>query len=152
MYNWAFCVHAAGSTDRNIQAGTQVSSPLKTRTQWLAFPAYSFMHFKGFCVHGLLHLFFFSNSCVSFNETARADAVLGYLIAFLVLLSTVKLWHLLRLNPKLNMITSTLRRAWGDISGFITVIAIMFLAYSIAVSTAVVSVVCNLHPGTVRLN
>ncbi|KFP59122.1 Polycystic kidney disease protein 1-like 2, partial [Cathartes aura] len=70
--------------------------------------------------------------CVSFNETARADAVLGYLIAFLVLLSTVKLWHLLRLNPKLNMITSTLRRAWGDISGFITVIAIMFLAYSIA--------------------
>ncbi|KFO84066.1 Polycystic kidney disease protein 1-like 2, partial [Buceros rhinoceros silvestris] len=70
--------------------------------------------------------------CVSFNETARADAVLGYLIAFLVLLSTVKLWHLLRLNPKLNMITSTLRRAWGDISGFIIVIAIMFLAYSVA--------------------
>ncbi|NXS56995.1 PK1L2 protein, partial [Brachypteracias leptosomus] len=69
---------------------------------------------------------------VSFHETARADAVLGYLIAFLVLLSTVKLWHLLRLNPKLNMITSTLRRAWGDISGFITVIVIMFLAYSIA--------------------
>ncbi|NXD76051.1 PK1L2 protein, partial [Halcyon senegalensis] len=69
---------------------------------------------------------------VSFMETARADAVLGYLIAFLVLLSTVKLWHLLRLNPKLNMITSTLRRAWGDISGFITVIVIMFLAYSIA--------------------
>ncbi|KAJ7426456.1 polycystic kidney disease protein 1-like 2 [Willisornis vidua] len=69
---------------------------------------------------------------VSFTETARADAVLGYLMAFLVLLSTVKLWHLLRLNPKLNLITSTLRRAWGDISGFITVIAIMFLAYSIA--------------------
>uniref|UniRef100_A0A8C5IHC7 Polycystic kidney disease protein 1-like 2 n=1 Tax=Junco hyemalis TaxID=40217 RepID=A0A8C5IHC7_JUNHY len=69
---------------------------------------------------------------ISFSETARADAVLGYLIAFLVLLSTVKLWHLLRLNPKLNMITSTLRRAWGDISGFITVIAVMFLAYSIA--------------------
>ncbi|NWX26062.1 PK1L2 protein, partial [Notiomystis cincta] len=69
---------------------------------------------------------------ISFSETARTDAVLGYLIAFLVLLSTVKLWHLLRLNPKLNMITSTLRRAWGDISGFITVIAVMFLAYSIA--------------------
>ncbi|XP_032626502.2 polycystin-1-like protein 2 [Chelonoidis abingdonii] len=72
------------------------------------------------------------DECVSFNETATADAALGYLIAFLVLLSTVKLWHLLRLNPKLNMITSTLRRAWGDISGFITVILIMFLAYSIA--------------------
>uniref|UniRef100_A0ACB8EA10 Uncharacterized protein n=1 Tax=Sphaerodactylus townsendi TaxID=933632 RepID=A0ACB8EA10_9SAUR len=69
---------------------------------------------------------------VSFNQTATVDAVLGYLIAFLVLLSTVKLWHLLRLNPKLNMITSTLQRAWGDISGFATVIIIMFLAYSIA--------------------
>ncbi|XP_061449764.1 polycystin-1-like protein 2 [Rhineura floridana] len=68
----------------------------------------------------------------SFNQTATVDAVLGYLVAFLVLLATVKLWHLLRLNPKLNMITSTLRRAWGDISGFATVIIIMFLAYSIA--------------------
>ncbi|XP_053762669.1 polycystic kidney disease protein 1-like 2 [Panthera pardus] len=69
---------------------------------------------------------------ISFSETAAADAALGYIIAFLVLLSTVKLWHLLRLNPKMNMITSALRRAWGDISGFIIVILIMLLAYSIA--------------------
>ncbi|CAH2324536.1 polycystic kidney disease 1-like 2 [Pelobates cultripes] len=72
------------------------------------------------------------NEFVSFNETAVTDAALGYLIAFLVLLSTIKLWHLLRLNPKLNMITATLQRAWGDISGFIIVIVIMFLAYSVA--------------------
>ncbi|XP_031192748.1 polycystic kidney disease protein 1-like 2 [Mastomys coucha] len=69
---------------------------------------------------------------ISFSETAAADAVLGYVIAFLVLLSTVKLWHLLRLNPKMNMITSALRRAWGDISGFVTIILVMLLAYSIA--------------------
>lgn len=62
--------------------------------------------------------------------------MLGYIIAFLVLLSTVKLWHLLRLNPKMNMITAALRRAWGDISGFVTVILIMLLAYSIVVSTS----------------
>ncbi|XP_061526662.1 polycystin-1-like protein 2 isoform X2 [Phycodurus eques] len=68
----------------------------------------------------------------SFHETAKADAVLGYLIAFLVLLATVKLWHLLRLNPKLHMITATLQRAWTDISGFLVVLTIMFLAYSIA--------------------
>ncbi|XP_029979509.1 polycystic kidney disease protein 1-like 2 [Sphaeramia orbicularis] len=68
----------------------------------------------------------------SFHETAHADAVLGYLIAFLVLLATVKLWHLLRLNPKLHMITATLQRAWTDISGFLVVMTIMFLAYSIA--------------------
>lgn len=71
---------------------------------------------------------------ISLSETAAADAALGYIIAFLVLLSTVKLWHLLRLNPKMNMITSALRRAWGDISGFVIVIFIMLLAYSIAVS------------------
>ncbi|KAB1274495.1 Polycystic kidney disease protein 1-like 2 [Camelus dromedarius] len=69
---------------------------------------------------------------ISFSETAAADAALGYIIAFLVLLSTVKLWHLLRLNLKMNMITSALRRAWGDISGFIIIILIMLLAYSIA--------------------
>ncbi|XP_064239027.1 polycystin-1-like protein 2 isoform X2 [Aotus nancymaae] len=69
---------------------------------------------------------------ISFSETAAADAALGYIIAFLVLLSTVKLWHLLRLNPKMNMITAALRRAWGDISGFIIVILTMLLAYSIA--------------------
>ncbi|KAI4534073.1 hypothetical protein MG293_014933 [Ovis ammon polii] len=70
---------------------------------------------------------------ISFSETAAADAALGYILAFLVLLSTVKLWHLFRLNPKMNMITSALHRAWGDISGFIVVILIMLLAYSIAV-------------------
>ncbi|XP_059927849.1 polycystin-1-like protein 2 isoform X1 [Gadus macrocephalus] len=72
------------------------------------------------------------NQFPSFHETATADAVLGYLIAFLVLLATIKLWHLMRLNPKLHMITATLQRAWTDISGFLVVITIMFLAYSIA--------------------
>ncbi|KAE8299524.1 Polycystic kidney disease protein 1-like 2 PC1-like 2 protein Polycystin-1L2 Precursor [Larimichthys crocea] len=68
----------------------------------------------------------------SFYETARADLLLQYLIAFLVLLSTIKLWHLLRLNPKMNMITATLQRAWSDISSFLVVIVIMLVAYSIA--------------------
>ncbi|XP_062327812.1 polycystin-1-like protein 2 [Osmerus eperlanus] len=67
----------------------------------------------------------------SFHATATADAVLGYVIAFLVLLATVKLWHLMRLNSKLHMITATLQRAWTDISGFLVVITIMTLAYSI---------------------
>ncbi|XP_070832678.1 polycystin-1-like protein 2 [Chaetodon trifascialis] len=68
----------------------------------------------------------------SFYETATADSTLQYLIAFLVLLATVKLWHLLRLNPKMNMITATLQRAWSDISGFLLIIVIMFMAYSLA--------------------
>ncbi|KAM5297461.1 LOW QUALITY PROTEIN: polycystin-1-like protein 2 [Glossophaga mutica] len=69
---------------------------------------------------------------ISFSETAGADAALGYIIAFLVLLSTVKLWHLLRMNPQMNMITSALRCAWGDVSGFVIIILIMLLAYSTA--------------------
>ncbi|XP_051815403.1 polycystic kidney disease protein 1-like 2 [Acanthochromis polyacanthus] len=69
---------------------------------------------------------------VSFHETATVDSLLQYLIAFLVLLATVKMWHLLRLNPKMNMITAALQRAWSDISDFLVVIVIMLAAYSIA--------------------
>uniref|UniRef100_W5KFY4 PLAT domain-containing protein n=1 Tax=Astyanax mexicanus TaxID=7994 RepID=W5KFY4_ASTMX len=71
------------------------------------------------------------NQFPSFYETAAADSVLGYLTAVLVLLATIKMWHLMRLNSKLNMITNTLQQAWSDISSFIVVIVIMFLAYSI---------------------
>ncbi|XP_043987289.1 polycystic kidney disease protein 1-like 2 [Gambusia affinis] len=68
----------------------------------------------------------------SFHETAAADSVLQYLVAFLVLLSTIKLWHLLRLNPKINLITAALHRAWNDISSFLLIIGITLVAYSVA--------------------
>ncbi|XP_055361208.1 polycystic kidney disease protein 1-like 2 [Betta splendens] len=68
----------------------------------------------------------------SFYNTAATDAQLQYLIAFLVLLSSIKLWHLLRLNPKMYMITAALGRAWDDISSFLVVIVVMFLAYCTA--------------------
>ncbi|XP_028291886.1 polycystic kidney disease protein 1-like 2 [Gouania willdenowi] len=66
----------------------------------------------------------------SFYQTASADCVLNYLIAFIVLLSTVKLWRLLRLNSKMNMLTATLQRASGDIFSFLVVIIVMLIAYS----------------------
>ncbi|XP_038575816.1 polycystic kidney disease protein 1-like 2 [Micropterus salmoides] len=68
----------------------------------------------------------------SFYETATADSTLEYLIAFLVLLATIKLWHLLRLNPKMNLVSAALQRAWNETSSIIVVIAIMLVAYSIA--------------------
>nr|XP_040057277.1 polycystic kidney disease protein 1-like 2 isoform X1 [Gasterosteus aculeatus aculeatus] len=68
----------------------------------------------------------------SFYETATADSALQYLVAFLVLLATFKLWHLLRLNPKMNVITAALQRAWNDICSFLVVILIMFVAYSVS--------------------
>ncbi|KAJ7986099.1 hypothetical protein DPEC_G00347290 [Dallia pectoralis] len=74
----------------------------------------------------------------SFHDTANSDATLGYLIAFLVLLATMKLWNLLRLNPKLHMMTAAVHRIWTDISGLILTMVIMLLAYSIA---------CNLMYG-----
>ncbi|KAK2914329.1 hypothetical protein Q8A67_002728 [Cirrhinus molitorella] len=67
----------------------------------------------------------------SFHDTAVIDITLGYLMAFLVLLACIKLWHLLRLNPKLHLITSSLQRAWNDMSSFIVVIFIILLAYSL---------------------
>ncbi|XP_077057922.1 polycystin-1-like protein 2 [Siphateles boraxobius] len=68
----------------------------------------------------------------TFHDTAVIDATLGYLMAFLVLLACVKLWHLLRLNPKLHLITSSLQRAWNEMSSFIVVIFIILLAYSLS--------------------
>ncbi|XP_033990476.1 polycystic kidney disease protein 1-like 2 [Trematomus bernacchii] len=68
----------------------------------------------------------------NFYETASADSLLQYMIAFLVLLSTFKLWHLLRLNAKMNMLTAALQRAWSDVSGLLLVIVVMFVAYSIS--------------------
>lgn len=70
----------------------------------------------------------------NFYDTASADSLLQYLIAFLVLLSTSKLWHLFRLNSKINIFTATLERAWNDMSGFLLIIGIMLVAYSITVS------------------
>lgn len=70
----------------------------------------------------------------SFYETASADRVLQYLVAFLVLLSTVKLWHLFRINPKINIFTATLARAWSDMSGFLLIVGLLLVAYASAVS------------------
>ncbi|KAM9460538.1 polycystin-1-like protein 2 [Clarias gariepinus] len=67
----------------------------------------------------------------SFCDTASADSSLGYILAFLILLGTVKMWHLMRLNSKMNLIISTLQRAWNDLTSFIVVLIIMLLAYSL---------------------
>lgn len=70
----------------------------------------------------------------SFYETAAADRTLQYLVAFLVLLSTVKLWHLFRVNPKVNVFTATLARAWSDVSSFLLIVGLLLVAYAAAVS------------------
>lgn len=81
----------------------------------------------------MVKMLFLSCRFPSFHDTAVIDVTLGYLMAFLVLLACVKLWHLLRLNPKLHLITSSLQRAWNDMSSFIVVILIILMAYSLTV-------------------
>ncbi|MGH0119641.1 UNVERIFIED_CONTAM: hypothetical protein FKN15_058092 [Acipenser sinensis] len=68
---------------------------------------------------------------VSFEQVVLVDSIYNYLIAFLVCLATVKLWHLLRLNPKLYLISSAIRRAWGELNLFLLIIVILIISYSI---------------------
>ncbi|KAM9851174.1 polycystin-1-like protein 2 [Aulostomus maculatus] len=70
------------------------------------------------------------NQFANFYETATADSSLQYLMAFLVLLASIKLWHVLRLNPTMNLITVALLRAWSDITGFLVILVVMLVAFS----------------------
>ncbi|KAJ7311801.1 hypothetical protein JRQ81_006110 [Phrynocephalus forsythii] len=72
---------------------------------------------------------------ISFYEMAEVDSALTYLIAFLLALTTVKLWNLLRLSPRMYLVTQTLQKAWDEVVGFLLVLLILLGGYSI---------VCNL--------
>uniref|UniRef100_A0A8C3TH26 Polycystin 1 like 3, transient receptor potential channel interacting n=1 Tax=Chelydra serpentina TaxID=8475 RepID=A0A8C3TH26_CHESE len=80
---------------------------------------------------------------VSFYETAQVASALTYLLAFLVALATGKLWHLLRLNPRMHLISSTLHRAWQEVLGFLLVLLVLLAGYSMT---------CNLLFGWSILN
>uniref|UniRef100_A0A674K207 PLAT domain-containing protein n=1 Tax=Terrapene triunguis TaxID=2587831 RepID=A0A674K207_9SAUR len=69
---------------------------------------------------------------VSFYETAQVASALTYLLAFLVTLATGKLWNLLRLSPRMHLISGTLRRAWQEVLGFLLVLLLLLVGYSMA--------------------
>ncbi|XP_044515307.1 polycystic kidney disease protein 1-like 3 [Gracilinanus agilis] len=66
------------------------------------------------------------------QEIVQVTAALTYLIGFLILLTTIRLWSLLRLNPRLHVISTTLKRAWDEVFGFLLIILILLTGYSIA--------------------
>ncbi|XP_015283694.1 PREDICTED: polycystic kidney disease protein 1-like 3 [Gekko japonicus] len=66
------------------------------------------------------------------SEVANTDAALTYLIAFLVALTTVKLWNLLRLNPRMHLVTRTLQKAWDEIPGFLLTLLVLLIGYAFA--------------------
>ncbi|XP_038661911.1 polycystic kidney disease protein 1-like 2 [Scyliorhinus canicula] len=67
---------------------------------------------------------------INFYESAIIDSGLGYTIAFLVSLATVKLWKLLHVNPKMRLITSSLQRAWSNLLGLLVILLVLLIAYS----------------------
>uniref|UniRef100_A0A8C3IUL0 Polycystin 1 like 3, transient receptor potential channel interacting n=1 Tax=Chrysemys picta bellii TaxID=8478 RepID=A0A8C3IUL0_CHRPI len=69
---------------------------------------------------------------VSFYEAAQVASALTYLLAFLVALATGKLWNLLRLSPRMQLISGTLRRAWQEVLGFLLVLLLLLVGYSMA--------------------
>ncbi|KAH0619745.1 hypothetical protein JD844_000691 [Phrynosoma platyrhinos] len=69
---------------------------------------------------------------LSLYEMVEVDATLTHLIAFLVALATVRLWNLLRLNPRMQLITQTLQAAWEDLLGFLLVLLVLLAGYAIA--------------------
>lgn len=55
-------------------------------------------------------------------------------MGFLVLLATVRLWNLMHHIPRLQVIGTTLSKAWDEVVGFLLVILILLTGYAIAVS------------------
>ncbi|XP_030437861.1 polycystic kidney disease protein 1-like 3 [Gopherus evgoodei] len=69
---------------------------------------------------------------VSYYEIAQVASALTYLLAFLVALAMGKLWNLLCLNPRMHLISSTLRRAWQEVLGFLLMLLVLLAGYSMA--------------------
>ncbi|XP_060109861.1 LOW QUALITY PROTEIN: polycystin-1-like protein 3 [Heteronotia binoei] len=66
------------------------------------------------------------------SEMVATDAALTQLMAFLVALSTIQLWQLLRLNPRMLLISRTLQAAWEEIVGFLLTLLVLLVGYTFA--------------------
>ncbi|GCC27689.1 hypothetical protein chiPu_0006115 [Chiloscyllium punctatum] len=58
------------------------------------------------------------------------NSAFTYIIAVLVALTTIKLWYLLQLDPKLHLFTSAMQRAWGSLRGLFVVLILLLVAYA----------------------
>ncbi|XP_074068655.1 polycystin-1-like protein 3 [Macrotis lagotis] len=69
---------------------------------------------------------------INFHKTVQMTTALTYLLGFLILLANIRLWTLLRLDPRLQVIGTTLKRIWDEVVGFLLIILILLTGYSIA--------------------
>ncbi|XP_070574001.1 polycystin-1-like protein 2 [Ptychodera flava] len=67
---------------------------------------------------------------ISFHTAAMLAQTLEYVIALLVLLGTLKLLHLLRINPRIYLLTSALKSASKELGGFFAMLAVTFTAFA----------------------
>ncbi|XP_043563449.1 polycystic kidney disease protein 1-like 2 [Chiloscyllium plagiosum] len=67
---------------------------------------------------------------VSFHGLMSVNSAFTYIIAVLVALTTIKLWYLLQLDPKLHLFTSAMQRAWGSLRGLFVVLILLLVAYA----------------------
>ncbi|XP_021346749.1 polycystic kidney disease protein 1-like 2 isoform X2 [Mizuhopecten yessoensis] len=58
------------------------------------------------------------------------EALFGYMLAFLLFLSMLKLLLILRFNPKITQLSGTLRKAKGPITNFMVVFVLTFLSFA----------------------
>ena len=66
----------------------------------------------------------------SFYQAAVFDMTLGYLLGVIVMLGTIKFIHILRLNPKVFILTETLKRAASELRAQFIVILLVFTLYA----------------------
>ncbi|XP_059507518.1 polycystin-1-like protein 2 [Stegostoma tigrinum] len=67
---------------------------------------------------------------VSFHGMMSINSAFTSIIAVLVALTTIKLWYLLHLDPKLHLFTSAMQRAWGCLRGLFVVLILLLVSYS----------------------
>ncbi|XP_013408339.1 polycystic kidney disease protein 1-like 2 [Lingula anatina] len=67
---------------------------------------------------------------VNFEQTVLLDKALGYLIAVLVMLSSLKFISILRFNPVVHLLTQTFAKAAGQILWAVALVVAYFIAYA----------------------
>ena len=68
----------------------------------------------------------------NFQRLSQWDELFSYLLAFVSFLSVLKMVHLLRFNRRISMLGCTLKRATADLTSFLFVFFIVFVAFFIS--------------------
>ena len=71
---------------------------------------------------------------ISFHLAANVDDAFAYLFGFLVIISTVKFLHLLRLNPRMYLLTTVMSKSCLELIAFTILTAVYMCSYTVLVN------------------